>query len=211
MKTDTRVKEGWIEDVANRLAIWMNQSLSLEELDFLKMKLGLEVILINITKGIVIYGLAVILNVFFYTLLLHFSYLMIRSKSFGLHAQSSLMCTLISIGLFVIIPFFVKGIILHEFIIVTSFLCAFCCLLRYAPADTDKLPLIGAKKRENLRRHSVIRCILLGLISLWFSNSSVGTMITFGVVIQIVFILPITYKLLKRSCNNYEQYETKFS
>lgn len=211
MKTDTIVNESFTEYVANRLALWMNQSLSLSELEFLKMKIGFEVILINITKGIVIYGLAMILNVFFYTLLLHCSYLVIRNKSFGLHARSSLMCTVISILLFVIIPFWVKDVILNPVVILIVFFVSFCCLFRYAPADTEKLPLIGAKKREKLRRESAIRCTLLGLIALGLANSSIGTMITFGVGIQIVFILPITYKILKRSCNNYEQYETKLS
>lgn len=211
MKTDVIDNENWIEYVANYLAVCLNQNLSLNELEFLKMKLGLEVILINITKGIVIYGLAIILNVFLCTALLHGSYLVIRNKSFGLHARSSLMCTMISILLFVIIPLWGKDIILNQFMIFIVFFVSFCCLFRYAPADTEKLPLIGVKKRERLRLKSVIRCALLGLIAWCFSESCIGTMITFGVGIQVVFILPITYKVLKRSCNNYEQYETKLS
>lgn len=205
------VKISLIELVADKFALWLRQKLSLEELEFLKIKLGLEVILINLTKGFVVYGLAIILNVFFLTLLLHVSYLLIRSKSFGLHAQSSMMCTFISVFIFILIPWMTKDMILGPLIIFIVFLISLICLFRYAPADTEKQPLIGSKNRERLRRQAISRCSGLAVIALLFAKNFVGTMITFGVGIQIIFILPITYKLLKRSYQNYEKYEKELN
>lgn len=196
-----------IEWVADKIALWLSHRLCLEELDFLKVRLGLEVILINLTKGIIVYGLAIILNVFFLTLVLHGSYFWIRNKSCGLHAKSSIVCTFVSVFLFVLIPLLVKGIILGPSIVFIVFLISFWCLSKYAPADTERQPLIGAKNREKLRLQALSRCIILGLLSLIFAMNPLGTMITFGVAIQVVFILPITYKLLKRGYCNYEKYE----
>lgn len=207
MSSEAIVKVSLIELIADQFALWLKEKLSLEELEFLKIKLGLEVILINLTKGLVVYGLAITLNVFSLTLILHGSYLLIRNKSYGLHANSSAMCTFMSVLLFVFIPLMIKNIILGPVFVSITFLVAFWCLSKYAPADTEKQPLIGAHNREKLRLQALRRCSSLYVIAFLFATNRIGTMITFGVGIQIIFILPITYKLLKRSYCNYEKYE----
>lgn len=39
----------------------------------------------------------------------------------------------------------------------------------------------------------------------------IKSLLVLGIALQIVFILPITYKLLKRGRNNYEKYEEEIN
>jgi len=197
--------------IATNIACWIKKRTSIDELEYLKIKLGIEVILINLMKGIIVYGGALVLNIFYLTLIFHSSYLFIRSKSHGLHAETSANCTIISVILFVLLPYISKDMIFSDFFIFIIFVISFCCLICYAPADTGNQPLIGREKRGELRKQSLIRCVILLLITLGVQNSIMKVMITLGVISQIIFILPVTYKLLKRSYNNYEKYEEEFN
>lgn len=211
VESSTVVRKNLGELIATTIACWIQKRTSIDELEYLKIKLGIEVIIINLVKGIIVYGISFVLNIFYLTLVLHSSYLFIRSKSHGLHATRSLNCTIISVLLFVLLPYTLKGIIFSNSFIFFIFVISFCCLNKYAPADTDKQPLIGRNKREKLRKQSLIRCLILFLITLGIQNSLIKLMITLGVMFQIIFILPVTYKLLKRSYNNYEKYEEEFN
>lgn len=42
--------------IATNIACWIKKRTSIDELEYLKIKLGIEVILINLMKGIIVYG-----------------------------------------------------------------------------------------------------------------------------------------------------------
>ncbi|GAB2547675.1 accessory gene regulator B family protein [Gracilibacillus alcaliphilus] len=199
------------EVIANKIALWVKERNRLEEIDYLKMKLGVGVILTNITKGIIVYGLAILLNIFFETLILHGSYFLLRRSSFGLHAKSSTICTLLSIVLFVVIPYMMKDIVINNYILLPLFLVCIFFVYLFAPADTEKHPLLGKNRRKKLRNQSVITCMVLMLIAVIVPMPMISTLVFTGVAIQVISILPVSYKLLKRSYDNYEQYEEQAS
>lgn len=203
-------KKNWVEFIATMVADWIKRNIVIDDLEYLKIKLGIEVILINLLKGTVIYGLAFVLNTFYLTLILHTSYLFLRVKSHGLHAKTSLNCSTISIVLFVLLPYFSRHFIFSNHFIIISFMVSFLCLNRYAPADTEKQPLINRQRREKLRKQSLIHCLILFFITLMIKNPDIKKMITLGILSQIIFTLPLTYKILKRSYNNYKKYTETF-
>ena len=51
--------------IATNIACWIKKRTSIDELEYLKIKLGIEVILINLMKGIIVYGGALVLNIFY--------------------------------------------------------------------------------------------------------------------------------------------------
>ena len=65
----------------------------------------MQVVVSNIEKTIVVYGLALIFHTFIYTLLTHISYFLVRSNAHGAHAKSSLLCHIQNL-LFLIVPWF---------------------------------------------------------------------------------------------------------
>ncbi|MDO0874276.1 accessory gene regulator B family protein [Carnobacterium divergens] len=167
---------------------------------------GLEILLINLSKLTIIYGIAYLTKQLIPTLIVHLSYMLLRRYSFGLHSLSSFVCTITSIALFNIIPYFFKELILPTPLIFLISFFIFFSILLYSPADTENNPLVDGEKRKKLRIKSTICCIIL-LIMVAFVPATIKTLILLGGFYQALLILPVTYKILKRRYNNYELYE----
>lgn len=196
-----------IEKISAQIATNITDYRELERIQYLKMKLGLETLLINLSKGVIVYGVAVISGIFTLTLITHLTYSILRRSSGGLHAKSSFVCTMVSITMFVVIPYFLQRVAIPFSLLMLFFVFCMICISKYAPADTENHPLIGVERREQLRRRSIKTCFVLMTIAVIIPFHMIRTLIVAGIVMQIVMILPITYKMLKRSCNNYEKYE----
>lgn len=207
MQDQQIVRMGFTETIASRGAEWLRARNNGDRIAYLKMKLGIEMLLINLTKTSIIYGISLVCHLFLQTLILHGAYYAVRRYAFGLHASTSLNCTLVSILMFVGTPLLGSYINLSKLAVIGLGLLFAALLYRYAPADTDKFPLIGADRRRKLRNSSVVTSLILTLIAILMPSSTVTNLLMLGVALQIITILPITYKLLKRSVRNYEKYE----
>jgi len=188
---------------ANKLNVYIGK----EGLDYKKMVLGTEVLIVNISKVIIMYLLAATLGVFVHTLIIHIAYVAIKRFSFGLYALNSSVCTIVSCALLVAVPWGLQGVGIGNATVLAVFTAVVLCLYKYAPADTKARPLIGKVLRTKLRKKAVICGTTLLAIALVIPNNEAKLLITLGAVFQCVSILPITYKILKRSERNYETYE----
>lgn len=210
MKNPTRV-------VAEYLANKMNHYTQKDGLELQKMTLGLEVVLINVSKMIIIYVLAALLGTLWQTFVIHLAFTMIKRYSFGLHALSSTVCTIVSCTIFVFVPFVMSSIntwlradiVLNigNHIVAIAFAVIILILYMYAPADTKARPIIGEKNRAWLKKKAIKYGIILAIITLLIPDGSEKLLLVFGAGVQSVCLLPITYKILKRSKQNYEAYE----
>lgn len=209
MQEESVQRMGIIESLASRMALWMNKERQGDHIDYLKMKLGIETILTNVSKGLIVYGTAIILGLFLQTLILHVAYAILRRYSYGLHANSSTVCSVISIVLFIGTPILCQYIPFNSLVVIGCGLLFITLLYLYAPADTDKSPIIGAERRRTLRMKSMVACAVITGIAFLYPDPFIKSLLMLGMAIQIVMILPLTYKILKRSVKNYEQYETE--
>ncbi|MBH5320092.1 accessory gene regulator B family protein [Paenibacillus sp. GSMTC-2017] len=207
MQKQATVQMNVIESIADQVALWLNKERNGSHIDYLKMKLGIEIILTNLTTSVLIYGVALACNLVLQTLVLHSAYYAIRRVSFGLHASTRLRCSAVSIVLFVGTPMLGSYLLMNNLVVTILGSLLTLLLYRYAPADTDKFPLLGEERRRKLRRSSVITSILITLIALLCPNILIKSLLMIGLALQVIMILPITYKLLNRSVQNYEQYE----
>ena len=196
----------WLEEVSERVAKVLMDKMDLKRTDYLKIKLGIEVSLINLTKGIIVYGIAALLGSLVPTLITHISYVVLRRVAYGLHAEKFINCALLSVLLFALFPYSVRNFTISNGELIIFFLVSLFLIYRYAPADTEKNPLIGIEKRLKLRNKSLLAGVILMFIALIISNPTINIMVVLGVSLQVVSILPITYKLLKRGYNNYEKH-----
>ena len=200
----TRNLSFWIAERMNRYTRKEGTSLT-------KMTIGIEIVLINIIKLTIIYTLAGALGILPQTLAIQVSFAMLKRFSFGLHSLSSTVCTLVSCFLFVLIPWAAStfGIGIGNPGTAVIFVGIILALYLYAPADTKARPLVGAKTRAKLKRLAVIYGAILMISALLMPNETIKLLITAGAAIQAISILPVTYKLLKRTERNYEKYEFK--
>ena len=77
---------------------------NLDHIEYLKMRLGMQVVVNNFFKTTVIYGVSILCHLFLYTLTVHLSFLLIRVSAHGAHATSSLFCYIQSLVIFVLFP-----------------------------------------------------------------------------------------------------------
>ena len=198
-----------LRKASRRIALWMNSYTQKEGIELEKMTVGIEVLLINVSKLVIIYSLAALLGTLPITFAAHFSYALLKRYSFGLHALNSTVCTAVSCCLFIFLPLALTstGVAISSSVLVAVHAVAFIIFYRYAPADTESRPLIGAYLRYELRVRALASVILLQVVALLAPSDSIRLALVLGVVYQIGSIVPITYRVLGRRGRNYERYE----
>ena len=178
----------------------------INEIKLDEIRYGLEAIYITVTKTIVIFSLALIFNIFREMLLLLIFFNILRTTGFGLHASKGWICLLSSSLIFIILPFFSKLFTIPIYIKSLLGVIAIILIYVYTPADTIKRPIISKKRREIYNFVTTISCILLTFISIIVKDNTISNLIIFGIYIEVVLVLPLTYKYFKLSYNNYLNY-----
>ena len=174
-----------------------------------KLRYGLEGLYLTLTKTIVLFILAFLLNmvVEFLLILLFFNF--IRFTGFGFHAKKSTQCLIISIFNFIVIPYFLFHIkITTEILYIVSALCIIHYIL-LSPADTIKRPLTNFKKRMIRKTLTVLIGIIYTLIIAFSNNMWLNTILLASMIIEAINIHPLLYKIFKQPYKNYKILNTK--
>ena len=182
-----------------------NKNLSIKEID--TMRYGLEGLYLTITKLIIIFIISLILGIFKEVLLLILIFNGIRLTSFGVHAKRSIDCLISSILFFLIFPILCIKLTIPLLIKQILFIPLVLLIGIFAPADTEKRPLKNKKKRTIYKILSIIISIIYMTLSLVIKDNTLSNCFIFALIIQIIVMLPITYKIFGVSYNNYKKYE----
>lgn len=211
MLNKAKYKQSLTERLAEGITSKFNRQLNKEGLELVKMKLGLEILLINITKFLIVFITAAQLNLLKEALFMSLVFASVRRTAFGLHAKNSIVCTIVSLAMFVAGPYVCQYIKLDNYTVFGIFTGMNLILYKYAPADTESHPILGKKLRKKLRKETVLTGTLLMLIALIIPSQQVKALITLAVAFEVISILPIIYKLLNRRYKNYEKYERRIN
>ncbi len=184
-----------------------NKDLSQRDID--KIKYGLEGLYLTITKLIFIIIVSIILGIWKETLLLILIFNGIRLTAFGVHAKRSIDCLISSTLFFILFPFLCIKLTIPLIIKIILFIPLTVLIGIFAPADTEKRPLINKKKRKIYKILSIIISIIYMTIAIVIKDNTLSNCFIFAIVIQIIIMLPITYKIFGVSYNNYKTYEVK--
>lgn len=170
------------------------------------MAYGLETLYLTVTKLVVICFTAYLLGIFKEMVLLLFTYNIIRSQSFGIHASKSIYCLISSLAMFIGGALICKYFVFPEWLLIGMSILCDICLLLYAPADTHKRPLVNAKKRKRFKFVSFSLGIIYTILIIVFRDYSIVNYLLVGMIEAIIVILPITYKIFNMPYNNYKNY-----
>lgn len=184
-----------------------NKDLSQRDID--KIKYGLEGLYLTITKLIFIIIVSIILGIWKETLLLIIIFNGIRLTAFGVHAKRSIDCLISSTLFFILFPIICIKFSIPLIVKVILFIPLTVLIGIFAPADTEKRPLINKKKRKIYKMLSIMISIIYMTIAIVIKDNTLSNCFIFAIVIQIIIMLPITYKLFGVSYNNYKTYEVK--
>lgn len=178
----------------------------IDEIKLDEIRYGLEAIYITLTKTVVIFTLAIILDIFKEMFLLLLFFNILRTTGFGLHATKGWICLLSSSLIFIFLPFISKIITIPLLIKSLLGISAIILIFIYAPADTIKRPIINKNRRAIYKTITTISCIILSFLSIMINDNTLSNLIIFGIYIEVILILPITYKMFNLSYNNYLNY-----
>lgn len=184
-----------------------NKDLSQRDID--KIKYGLEGLYLTITKLIFIIIISIILSIWKETLLLILIFNGIRLTAFGVHAKRSIDCLISSTLFFILFPIICIKLTIPLIVKVILFIPLTVLIGIFAPADTEKRPLINKKKRKIYKMLSIMISIIYMTIAIVIKDNTLSNCFIFAIVIQIIIMLPITYKIFGVSYNNYKNYEVK--
>lgn len=192
--------------VINSSLNFIKKNYDYDEIKLAELKYGLEAIYILITKSIVIFTAALILGIFKEVIIFTLFYSLIRMPSFGLHATKSWICLVGSLISFITIPYVCKIIDINIYIKALLNIISILLMIKNAPADTYKRPIVNKQRRERYKFISAIISISFAFTSLFVSNNFISNCLIFALILQNIMISPITYKLFKLPYNNYKKY-----
>lgn len=171
-----------------------------------EIKYGLEAIYLTITKIVVILILSLVLGIIKQTILLLLLFNVLRTTGFGIHASKSWMCWISSLILFVGVPFLIKYVNFNDILIYSISIISGISLMLFAPADTEKRPLLNKKKRRIYKVITVIFVIVFISLILFLEHIQIRQALMFALLIEAGLTNPITYKIFKLPYNNYKRY-----
>ncbi|CDF11849.1 accessory gene regulator B superfamily [Mycoplasma sp. CAG:776] len=178
-----------------------------DDLKLKRLKYGLEGIYSLVVKTFVVLIISIITQTLIETLLLMIFYAGIRTFSYGMHAKNNITCWITTILIYNGCPLLIANINLPTLMGYIILFIALISMILWAPADTPKKPLIRKEQRKKCKILSIIIILIYTLIFLINKNSIINNSIIYALIIQIIFINPLTYKLTKTQFNNYKYYK----
>nr|WP_269835709.1 accessory gene regulator AgrB [Staphylococcus pasteuri] len=180
-----------IDTKIDQFANYLQQRNNLDRIQFLKVRLGMQIVVSNIAKFIVTYGLALIFHVFWYTLVTHIAYMILRFYAHGAHAKSSILCHIQNILIFLIMPWLIVKLSIGHFTMLLFALIGYFIVITYAPAATKKQP-IPKRLVKRKRILSIVLYMLLVIIS-FIVKEPYSQLILFGLIVESTTLLPIFF------------------
>ena len=194
--------------------LFVNKSISLikknysyNDIMYERIRYGLEIIYLSVTKIFVILLVSYLLGMLKETIILMIFSTPLRNYSYGIHAKKSWHCYVSSIFCFVLLPKLIINYNLSIILRITISIYALTSMIIYAPADTHKRPIINTNHRKKLKYTSIIITISYIFLTILINDNYICNLIYLALVIQSTAIIPITYKIFKMPYNNYKAYQ----
>ncbi len=168
---------------------------------------GLEGLYLTITKLIIILLLSYILNIWKEVIIFLIIYNMIRTTSFGLHATKSWICLLSSTCIFLGVPIICLLCNFSNYIKLIIGVFNILLMMKNAPADTYKRPIVSKTRRMVYKILSTVLSIVMVIFSILIPDQFMANCFLFALVVQNFMISPTIYRIFKLPYANYKNYE----
>ena len=173
-------------------------------------KFGVILLFGEIPKILALFLIGFLLKIGWYSLLMYFLIAPYRTFTGGFHLKTHWGCMITSIVLYIVPILVAKYITIPQeylmYIIVGIVgVLSVICIFKYAPADTENIPILSKKERKTKRIIKYISLLILLAIILLIPDRIVSYMLLYGIFLQNLTLTPIAYKLTKNKYS-YEVY-----
>lgn len=183
---------------------FIKSNTSTSDEDAEKIYYGLQVIMMDISKSIILLGTAYFLGIFIYTLIAFLVFAILRGFASGVHANSTLQCIIVNYMLFIGNVYLSLYLPLNTAAQSIILLISLTLVFLYAPGDTEERPLVSKKLRKQLKFKSLLIVVIFSILIFIIKNRIYTNLITYGILEAALVITPIAYKLFGKKTNNYK-------
>ncbi len=170
---------------------------------------GIEIIVGEIPKIFLMFITGFLLGFWWQTLVAFFLILPYKVCSGGFHLKTHIGCIICTnviycgnaiLSSIVTIPDYMKWILL-----LITLILGMICVTKYAPADTENLPILTKKERHTKKTLSYIFLAINLIAVILVPNRIISNILLFGTFIQTISITKLAYRLTKNQ-SGYELY-----
>ena len=164
---------------------------------------GLLVLLGEVPKIIIILLVAWYFNILELTLVTFIATSIYRTQGGGFHLESHIGCLLFSLLVFCGTSFVAKAIVTSNMYLLYTlygliFVLDMVVITKYAPADTEKIPIINGERRRKQKIKSYIAVMIIYTYAVIISkNQVISNICVLTTLIQSIGMTPIAYKISK--------------
>lgn len=171
---------------------------------------GIQLIVGEIPKIFLMFGLGIILGLWWQTILAFFLLLPYKVASGGFHLKTHIGCFLCTNivycgNAYISTIWNFPNEITKYITILGIFILGIIMVSIYAPADTENLPILTKKERKTKKILSYIFLIINLLVATFISNNTISNLIIIGTFIQTLSITRLAYIITKNKYG-YEEY-----
>lgn len=173
-------------------------------------KYGLEIIIGEIPKLILLVVVAIILKIGWLVVFAYLTMLPYKVMAGGFHLKTNIGCLIgtftVYYGNVLISKYMViEPIYLKYIIIIATWIFSIIMIILYAPADTINLPILRKKERKTKKILSYIFATIMLIGSLVIKNNTLANILLINVIVESVCISRLAYKITKNEYG-YENY-----
>ena len=171
---------------------------------------GVRLIFGELPKILILFIIGFLLSMGWQTLLLFFLIAPYRSFTGGIHLKTHLGCMITTSILYLLPIILSKYILISDKIILyilAGLITIFSIIIiaKYAPADTENIPILSKKEIKSKKIKSYIALVILISIIIFNPYKQFSYMIIYAIFLQNLTVLPISYKLTNNK-HGYEVY-----
>ena len=175
---------------------------------------GLQLLIGEIPKIFITLIIAYLLGILKFTLIMVLVLMPYRVFSGGFHLHTHIGCIISTTLYYCCIPKISNIIYFNGLAKVIFVICALIfgtlIIKKYAPADTENVPILQEKERKQKKILSYISYTLGLIVALVIKENVISNIIILGYLFQTLMITPLAYKLTKNKYG-YEIYNNKAS
>ena len=185
---------------------YIKKNTKYDEVKLKEIEYGLASIYLTFSKLLVVAILSIILGIFKEMVIYVLIYNLLRLPSFGLHATKSWICLISTSTLFIGIPYLCIYLNIPLMIKIIITLLGVIFMIKNAPADTKKRPIVNKKRRLVYKTISTILTLIFGIVSIIIKNNYISNCLIMAIIMQNCMISPFVYKIFKLPYNNYKTF-----
>lgn len=155
---------------------------------------GMQVIIMNLFKFIILFVTAYLLNILLYTFAALVCFGIVRTFASGVHCKNSILCIIVNYIFFIGNVYLSMFLCQYSLILRLTFIISILLLLLYAPAETKKRP-INKGNIKQLKIKSILSAVILLVISIAIPSTIYKNIITIAVLEESLCTTPLFYKI----------------